>query len=157
MNKGLGKKIVLRFTEKIVSFTQSGFTIRWEERVYINGPLVEKVYSPSVITQRDDFSIEIVMNDLQRFNNAEGSITVEYDATGGLVGKGGRVLPFIKSFNPVELIKKMNPSQDERVTIAVKAYTNFKKINYVHVNNNEKISVNAKAIVTFINVKDLNP
>lgn len=158
MSKGLGQKIGIRFTQKITSFTAAGFTISWQERKHIAGPLVNKSFNIASIEQVDDYTLRLTMGGQQRFNNTEGGVTVTYDATvGGLQGRGGAVASFSVIFSPTELIPKLNPHQAEQISVGATAAVGFTKVTYNNAYAQEQIAVSATATVDFIYVGVVNP
>jgi len=63
--------------------------------------------------------IVLTVEPFNNFNNVEGNLTVEYDATqGNLSGTGGAVESFIEVFTPTELVQTPNPNAEEYVSVA---------------------------------------
>ena len=60
--------------------------------------------------------ILITMQPLNKFNNVEGDLTVNYDATkGNLTGAGGAVESFEVEFTPTDLVQTPNPGIEEHL------------------------------------------
>lgn len=158
MSKGLGQKIAIQFTEKLISISLTGFNIKWKEHKHVDGILIDKSFIPQSIDQRDDYTIILTMHPQQRFNNVEGLITVEYSADqGGLVGRGGAVQTFQVNFQPEDLEPKPNPHSAEYLAVSSNVSISFLKVTYTKAYSDESITVSATAVVDFIHVDDINP
>ena len=121
MSKANGLKIGIKFTEDLVgdvSGNLNAFTITWSERKYIKGPLIARNHKPInvVMHPSQPRSILLTFDWWEKFNNAEGQITIAYDATkGSLAGAGGAVESFEVSFNPLDLMQTPNPNAEELI------------------------------------------
>lgn len=91
---------------------EGAFSITGQEYKYVNGNLIDKVYAIEKIEPHptEPKSILITMDWWDRFNNVEGDLTVNYDATkGNLTGAGGAVESFEVEFTPTDLVQTPNP------------------------------------------------
>lgn len=103
-------------------------------------------------------TILLTMHPQSRFNNVEGSLTVQYDQTvGSLRGRGGPVEGFTETFTPTDLEPKPNPGVAENIEISAEANVNFTKVTYNQGYADEQITVSASATVDFIYVGIINP
>lgn len=108
MAKGLGKKIVIEFSEKITKIPEDSFEyfrIFWDGVEYIHGPSKKFVRTPISIERYSDNAICLNFGngDSLNFQNAcSGPITVEYGG-GGIVSKTGPIDYFKTEFNPEDL------------------------------------------------------
>lgn len=79
-------------------------------------------------------------NSIQR---AAGDITVAYDGSGTLMGQGGPVLAFEKTFTPVDLDPKNNPHDVEHVNISsVVSVPRLLRVYYLNSKTDEHIAIN---------------
>lgn len=105
-----------------------------------------------------DDQIRLVMHPQGRFNNVEGDLTVDYDASkGNLQGRGGAVESFSYDFTPVGLETKPNPHAAEIITITPYADIAFTRVYYRQRYGSEKITATANATVVFTYVGIINP
>lgn len=165
MSKGLGAKIVIRFSEEIVgdlSGNESAFTLSGKEYQYVNGPLITKLYQVQLIEihpgHLDHKHLLLTMHPQKRFNNVNEVITISYDANqGSIVGKGGKVESFEVTVTPTDLVSKPTPHEVSNINVSGNANVEFSRIAYKKAYSEEIITVSAAAIVEFINVGEINP
>lgn len=107
--------------------------------------------------QRQDI-ILLTMEQLKRFNNAEGNLTIKYDAAkGNLAGEGGAVESFEYAFTPTDLILKLNPYAPEKITIMPNISADFIKIYYNNRYTSERITATPNMSVELIDAELVNP
>lgn len=101
---------------------ENAFNIRADRYQYVNGPdqngpLIPEYYKCISVEQHmDEYSILLTFPDLNRFNNAENDIIVEYDKLrGNLKGRGGAVDSFVTGFTPTDLQQIPNPGGAEYI------------------------------------------
>lgn len=105
-----------------------------------------------------DDKIRLVMHPQGRFNNVEGDLTVDYDASkGNLLGRGGAVESFSRKFIPTDLITKPNPRVAENIEVSAEANGTFTKVTHNQRYADEQITVSTFATVDFIYVGIVNP
>lgn len=136
------------------------FKIKWQEKLYINGPLISKEYIPiSVIAHpTEPKSILIEVDQFERFNNAEGDITIEYDKTkGNLKGLGGFVESFVETFTPEDLTQKLSPNAIEHFEITPSVSVDFQKVGYIYGHAIEHFEITPSVNLNFEFVGEINP
>jgi hypothetical protein len=102
--------------------------------------------------------IRLVMYPQSRFNNVEGSLTVQYDQSkGSLRGRGGIVKEFTETFMPTDLEPKPNPHVAENIEVSAEVNVSFTKVTYNQRYADEQITVSATVTVDFIYVGIINP
>lgn len=94
-----------------------------------------------------------------RFNNVEGDITVSYDSSKGrLIGRGGAVPSFTKTFTPTGLFKKPNPSDFEKITLIPSiAGPTLTKVTYKKGYDSEKVTCTPSCTLVLTYVGTVNP
>ena len=103
-------------------------------------------------------TILITLNPIKRFNNVEGNLTVSYNSDlGDLTGMGGKVASFEVSFNPTELIKKLNPYIREYIGASNNVHVAFIKVEYRDRFTDDRITAKPNISLNFINVGEINP
>lgn len=111
------------------------FTIRGKEYKYVRGPLLDREYKPISVERHPTVDKAILLTFPVRgeFNNAEGALTVEYDATkGNLSGQGGAVESFTEVFTPTGLKQTPNPGIEETITVSpTQIIADFLKVEYI--------------------------
>ena len=144
-----GRKIAIKFTQPLIGDVTAGnedkFTVSFDEYDYVPGGTLSRV-------ARTITSIEVVdsqtivlnfdsgcTNSIQR---AAGDITVTYDGSGTLMGQGGPVLAFEKTFTPIDLDPKNNPHDAEHIVLSsVMASSQLLKVYYINTKSDEHISI----------------
>lgn len=122
MSKGQGQKIAIKFTQDLqgdLSGNVAAFSVQGKQYKYINGPLIDKVYTVITVEAYPTLpnAILLTIDQFARFTNAEGQLTVTYDASKGtLAGAGGAVESFTKTFTPTDLVPEPNPNPIETIT-----------------------------------------
>lgn len=102
--------------------------------------------------------ILITMDWWGKFNNAEGALTVEYDATkGNLSGAGGAVESFSVSFTPKDLVPEPNPGIREYITVAPSVQIKFITLEYVNAYEEEHITAVPSVQIRFEEKGVINP
>lgn len=166
MNKGLGFKIALQFTENLigdVSSNVSAFSVTGKQRKHIRGELIDGDYQVDTVTRHvdsglTDNTIVLAMKTFNRFNNVEGDLTVKYDALiGNLTGKGGFVDSFEVDFGPEDLVPMPNPWDDEYFSVVASAEVDFLRVTYNEAPVEENFTVSATAEVEHIDITIINP
>ncbi|MDY0235057.1 MAG: hypothetical protein RBR71_03475 [Gudongella sp.] len=160
MSKAKGKKIVVKFTEKIVgdvTANKSAFTIKGQQYKYINGPLINGDYQIESIEHHPTIAnaLLLTMKDLKRFATVEGNLTIEYDASvGTLTGEGGAVESFIEIFTPLDLIPEPNPGIEETLKVApTELILNLRPIEYVKTIPFNTGTITAAPVVLTVNLR----
>lgn len=131
MSKGIGRFIRLKFSANILpaseGFIKEAFTITGKERPYVGAEeLVDKTYVPAEVINHPEGSesVQIILGAGNLLQNAEGEVTVSYNADiGDLEGKAGKVESFNVNFLPSELEQKPNPSHVESIITSVNTPT----------------------------------
>lgn len=136
------------------------FKLSWHEKLYINGPLINKEYVPiSVIAHpTEPKSILIEADQYERFHNAEGVISIEYDMNkGNLKGLGGFVESFSTHFSPADLVQKLNPNAIEYFEITPDVTVAFIKVEHIHGHALEHFEITPSVNLNFEYVGVINP
>ena len=137
------------------------FKIEWQEPKHIGGPLVAKTGLFKRIARHPsdpDNMLLLETHDQQRFNNAEGPVSVVYDwSLGVLAGTGGAVESFSEEFLPKDLEPMPNPYAEEHINIGVAQDVDFVLIAYTFGYNEERIDVSAVANIEFVDTTIVNP
>lgn len=161
MSKAEGKYIAIRFTEDIVNVSKiEGFTITGKQFDHIGGTLNDKVYQIEKVEKHtiDNQTILLTFEDISRFNNVEGPLTIDYDsAKGDTSGRGGPVQSFSVEFTPAGLEQKPNPIGIENIDINTFVMTQFKKVDYTNTNTTDYLTATAVVDVVFTYVGTQNP
>jgi hypothetical protein len=101
--------------------------VQWQERIHVGGPLITKAGKIDTFARdtEDASKLIVTMRPIGgRFNNAEGDITLTYNATlGQLAGSGGLVESFVRTFTPEDLEPVPNPHDPENIEIVDIAVT----------------------------------
>lgn len=121
--KGDGAKIQITFTEPLVGDVggnQSHFVITVPEYDMVPEGILSNVVKAVKSTQMpgDRHNLILEMEPLQRFESSAGDITVAYDGGGTLIGEGGPVLAFSRTFSPSGLIPKPHQNDAEHIEIS---------------------------------------
>lgn len=165
MSKALGKKIAVKFTMPLlgdVTGNAAAFTVTGQEYKYINGPILNKTYTvTSVVTHpTEPRTLLITVGDFTRFNNVEGQLKVSYNsALGTLVGVGGAVQSFDAYFTPTDLLREINPNDEETIrTVISNVAVNYDLMSYLNAYHRHTIKANAlSATVEYTDVTIVNP
>ena len=141
---------------------ENAFTVTGEEYQYVNGPLIPKEYKAISVERHpdhtDDKHLLVTLHPQSRFNNIEGSLTVQYDQNqGSLRGRGGPVEGFTETFTPTDLEPKPNPHAAENFKMTAGAVVDLLKVEYNngYVAENFKITAAATITLTFVGI--INP
>ena len=145
-----------------LGYVAEGFTITGKEYQYVNGPLIPKEYKAIFVEKHpdylDDRHLLVTLHPQGRFNNVEGDLTVDYDASkGNLLGRGGAVESFSYDFTPTDLEPKPNPHVAENIEVSAEATVSFSKVTYNQRYADEQITVSAIVTLDFIYVGIINP
>lgn len=171
MSKGLGQKIVIKFTEDLIGDIGNvdAFTVTGKEYKYVRGPLIDVTYQLDSVERYPVEGLEeaeapqniilLTTNIFSRFNNIEGELTVCYDAEKGtLSGEGGTVKSFEHSFTPTDLVPVPNPGVEENITAVISNFTaTFISACYISGRGNETIAASPDIAVNFERVEVINP
>ena len=141
---------------------KEGWEITGQEYKYVYSPLLDKTYGVDSIEIHPTVLKALLLNMslFNNFNNVEGNLTVEYDATkGNLSGTGGVVESFIEVFTPTELIQTPNPNVEEYIAVApIEVVADLLDIEYPKAYGDEIITVAPfEVTATLIDVEDINP
>lgn len=139
---------------------ETKFTVSFEEYTFVpGGELVKKTRAVEKIEQVDDYTILLIFNpgNLNSIQRAAGEITIAYDGSGTLIGLGGPVLAFEKTFLPADLDPKNNPNNEEHIEITdIEATSNLMRIYYKDFSCAEHIEITEiSATAALTNVSDI--
>lgn len=125
----------LKILEAVGIGNEVAFNIPGKEYKYVRGPLLDREYKPISVERHPTVDKAILLTFPVRgeFNNAEGALTVEYDATkGNLSGQGGAVESFTEVFTPTDLKQTLNPGVEETITVSpTQVIADFLKVEYI--------------------------
>lgn len=142
--------------EVITSDTNMWFRITLETTDTSVTPTLQDLWLEEPEAPNDQ--IRLVMHPQGRFNNVEGSLTVQYDQSkGSLRGRGGIVEGFTETFMPTDLEPKPNPHVAENIEVSAEANVSFTKVIYNQRYADEQITASATVTVDFIYVGIINP
>lgn len=142
--------------EVITSDTNMWFRITLETTDTSVTPTLQDLWLEEPEAPNDQ--IRLVMHPQGRFNNVEGSLTVQYDHTkGSLRGRRGPVDSFTETFMPTDLEPKPNPHVAENIEVSAEANVSFTKVTYNQRYADEQITASATVTVDFIYVGIINP
>ena len=142
--------------EVITSDTNMWFRITLETTDTSVTPTLQDLWLEEPEAPNDQ--IRLVMHPQGRFNNVEGSLTVQYDQSkGSLRGRGGVVKGFTETFMPTDLEPKPNPHVAENIEVSAEANVSFTKVIYNQRYADEQITASATVTVDFIYVGIINP
>lgn len=163
-NKGEGKQIAIKFTEDLigdVGGNESAFAITGKEHKYVNGSLLDKVYTLINVEPHptEPRSILLTLDWWSRFNNVIGDLTISYNATkGNLQGAGGAVESFEVSFFPEDLVLTPNPNVEEYISVAPSVSATFLPVEYHKAYETETITVSPVTVTaTLTHTSIINP
>lgn len=124
----------LKILEAVGMGNEGAFNVPGKEHKYVRGPLLDREYKPISVERHPtvDKAILLTFPTRGEFNNAEGELIVEYDATkGNLSGQGGAVESFTEVFTPLGLIQSPNPGIEETITAnIVQVIAEFSTVEY---------------------------
>jgi len=152
----------LKILEAKSAGNEIAFSITGKEYQYVNGSLIDKIYTPISVESHptEPKSILITMDWWGKFNNVEDKIKVLYDASkGSLTGTGGAVESFEIEFTPQDLVQTPNPNEEE----LIKAYPyeiilELKELEYKNVYPQELIKAYPYSIVlNLTDIGEVNP
>ena len=144
-----GRKIAIRFTQPLVGDVTTGnedkFTISFDEYSYVPGGTLSRVTRAVASIEVADSQTILLnfdpgcTNSIQR---AVGNIMVAYNGSGTLMGQGGPVLAFEKTFTPVDLDPKNNPHGMEFISLLdIQAGGSLQKVNLEGAYNQNHIEI----------------
>jgi len=136
----------LRLKGNFVDYlNKAAFAISGKEYKYVNGPLLDKNFEVISVEAHpiEAKTILIEVNNFTRFHNAEGPLTVAYDAQkGNLLGLGGAVASFERTFTPTDLAPEPNPHRQETVNAVISNVTfNYDLVSYIDAESTEQNTV----------------
>ena len=112
-----------------------------------------------LLAQGDDHVLILSFDpgNVNSIQNAVGNIEVAYDGSGTLMGQGGPVLAFEKTFTPVDLDPKNNPHDAEHVEMAgISVIGLLTKIYYTSALGSEHVVLSdVEAIGTLTHIDDI--
>lgn len=159
-----GERIEIQFTEALIGEVADcppeTFTVTMETYDYVPGgtrrTVARTVTAVSAHPERADTLVLTVRpgsgNSIQ---NALGEVTVAY-AGGSLVGLGGAVAEFSRSFTPDGLVQKPDQNDVEHIDIrGVEAVGNLVRIDNRETGGNEHIELTVTAAGELIDIDDL--
>lgn len=113
---------------------ETKFSISFDEYSYVPGGVTARVTRPVTgLEILDSNTLLLCFNPGTPYSiqRAAGGITVAYDGSGTLMGQGGPVLAFERTFTPVDLGPKNNPHVLEHIAVSdVKAVGALMRIQY---------------------------
>lgn len=119
-------------------------------------PTLHKVWLEEADAPQD--TIFLTFDQYERFHNADGNISVEYDMTkGNLKGLGGFVESFSTQFSPADLIQKLNPNVIEHFEIIPSVSVDFQKVEYIYRYAFEHFEITPSVNLNFEFVGVINP
>lgn len=145
---------------KVGTGNELAFEITGKEFLHVDGPLINKKYKIDLVEQHpsENNALLATINKLDRFNNAEGHITVKYDAgKGTLQGLGGPVESFEETFLPEDLFPKPNPYAPEYIEIKPSISIDYIEVTYNYRFGEEAITAKPNITIDFIDVGEINP
>jgi hypothetical protein len=165
MSKAIGKKISIKFTMPLlgdVTANVSAFSVTGQEYKYINGPIINKTYTVTSVVAHptEPRALLITVDDFARFNNVEGQLKVSYNsALGTLVGVGGAVQNFDVYFTPIDLLREINPNDEETIRSTISNVTlEYSVMQYLNAYHPHTINANiASAVIEYTYVGVVNP
>lgn len=165
MSKAEGKQIAVKFTMPLlgdVTGNVSAFSVTGQEYKYINGPIIAKTYTVTSVVAHptEPRTLLITVDQFARFNNVEGQLKVSYNsALGTLVGVGGAVQSFDAYFTPTDLLREINPNDEETVRATISsASIDYSLIQYENAYHEHTVNaVIATAVVEYTDVTIVNP
>lgn len=121
------------------------FKVTGLQKQHIGAPAIYVEYRVEKVLKHPTIldSIQLIMEPYyNRFNNTEDTLTIEYNKTyGDLLGAGGFVETFTKTFTPVELIKVPNPHVSDYVKSNINPSFSSVKIQHRPTLNVEKVNM----------------
>lgn len=146
----------------ITNGNETAFKVTGQEFQYINGPVIEKEYAIDSIQEHptEPQSLLITVDQFARFNNVEGQLKVSYNsALGTLVGVGGAVQSFDAYFTPLDLLREINPNDEELITGTISsAAVEYSLIQYLNAYHEHALNANiASVVVEYTDIRIENP
>lgn len=132
---------------------ESAFRVSGQQHKYVNGPLIDATYAVVGVEHHptEPRTILLTVDQFSRFENAEGVISVAYDASrGNLVGAGGSVEPFVVDFLPTGLVQEPNPGIEEIITVEPIVTLTLTSVSYAKAYDAEEVIIAAPALVTVV-------
>lgn len=164
MSKALGKKIAIKFTMPLlgdVTGNVSAFSVTGQEYKYVNGPILNKTYTITSIVAHptEPRTLLITVSDFTRFNNVQGQLKVSYNsALGTLVGVGGAVQSFDAYFTPLDLLREINPNDEETIRATISdAVIEYAVMQYLNAYHTHTLNAVMSATIEYIDVTIVNP
>lgn len=150
----------LELCEDVPVGNESKFTVSFQQYNYVPGGTLSKVTrAVTSIEVVDNYTIILNFNSgcTNSIQRAAGDITVAYDGSGTLMGQGGPVIAFEKTFTPVNLDPKNNPHDMEHIGISsIQASSRLARIYYHGMKDMEHIGIsNIEAVGALIRVEDI--
>lgn len=106
------------------------------------------------VTDANVIVLHFATGNLTSIQNAAGDITVAY-AGGTLMGRGGPVLAFSRTFTPEDLIFKGHQNDTEHIEVDLSVSGELKRVDYINTRELEHIEVNISVEGQLINIKDI--
>lgn len=139
---------------------ETKFTVSFDEYNYVpGGTSSRKTRAVTSLEVADPQTLILnfdpgCTNSIQR---AAGDITVTYDGSGTLMGQGGPVLAFERTFTPVDLDPKNNPHVMEHVGVSdIRAKGDLLQVFCINLGENEHIDMSSiTAVGTLTHVDDI--
>lgn len=157
-----GRKIAIRFTQPLIGDVlgnETKFAVSFDEYNYVpGGTASRKTRIPiGMENSLDDNTIILTFapgcaNSIQR---AIGDIMVTYDGSGTLMGQGGPVLAFEKTFTPIGLDPKNNPHDAEHIDLDITVDAALKRVLYTNSYTTENIDLNVTVSGVLTHINDL--
>lgn len=165
MSKADGKQIAIKFTMPLlgdVTGNVSAFTVTGQEYKYINGPILSKTYTITSVVAHptEPRTLLITVDQFARFNNVEGQLKVSYNsALGTLVGVGGAVQGFEVYFTPLDLLREINPNDEETVRGTISNATiSYDLMSYLNAYHQHTLNAAISSVVVeYTDIRIVNP
>lgn len=116
---------------------ETKFTVSFDEYNYVpGGTTSRKTQEVTSLEVADSHTLILNFGSgcTHSIQRAAGDITVAYDGSGTLMGQGGPVLAFEKTFTPKDLDPKNNPHDGEHLEAELSAVAKFTRVYYSSLN-----------------------
>ena len=134
----------LKIFNAVPTGNEKAFKVSGQQYDHVNGILVNTDYPVESVVSHSSGAetLLLTINSLKRFNNVVGNLNVAYDASlGNLLSPGGIVKSFNATFAPTELVKKVNPWDNENLTVSLLPVFVSTKVLYKYGYATEQLSV----------------
>ena len=157
-----GTQLAMRFSHPLIgdlAGNEVAFTVTTQEYDMVPGGTLQEKARAGTGVQMDEQDDHILILELGTGNttsiqNAIGEVTVDY-AGGTLMGEGGMVPNFSRTFRPEGLAYEGHQHDIERIDVDISARSELIRVYHHDRNGPEHISVSASATSALIHVDDL--